>query len=325
MKFYSIKSGIYWMFLLLFPVQIFSQDLDKYIPFRQGNLWGLCDAGKFIVVQPQYQSISWYDPSVGGFHAEQNRKFGIIDYHSGQVMPFISEQPVFAEGTDYIVFDGFGYYRYSRKTRMRLGEYANPEKFPVRDRWVEDKGFSGTQTGKVPTLTRDDLSSGDLEMLKPYEDETKYRINFKADYIEILSENAHIGIYILKIGKMYRSTPDIAYVGWQVFSGKPYLLTTDSSGLFGLTDEFSHEIYPVKYASILMMDHHHLILLSEPDPADRENVRFKTILANGVTLNGRFEPFGTVSKNGHAFQLYYTMINGVRNYAGEDGTLYFKD
>jgi len=313
------------MLLLLFPVKTFSQELAEYIPFRKGNRWGLCDAGKLLVVQPQYQSISWYDASVEGFHAEQNGKFGIIDHHSVQIMPFISDHPVFAEGTDYVVYDGFGYYRYSKKTRMRMGEYENAEKFPVRDRWMEDKGFSGTQTGKEPELTRQDLSPEDLDMLKPYEDESKYRISFKADFIEILSENAHIGIYIPKIRKLYKSTPAIAFIGWQVFNGKPYLLTTDSSGLFGLTDEFSREIYPVKYTSISMMDPLHLILLSEPDPADRDHVLFRTILGNGIALNGRFEPFGTVSKNGHAFQLYDTVINGVRNYAGEDGTLYFED
>jgi hypothetical protein len=325
MKCSRIKSGIFWMLLLLFPVKIFSQEPESYIPFRQGNLWGLCDARKFLVVQPQYQSISWYDSSVEGFHAEQNGKFGIIDHHSVQVMPFISDQPVFAEGTDYVVYDGFGYYRYSGKTKMRLGEYVNTGKFPVREGWMEDKGFSGNQTAEEPKLTRGDLNPEDLDMLKPYEDEGKYRINFKADFIEILSGNAPIGIYIPQIRKLYKNTPAIAFVGWQVFNGKPYILTTDSSGLFGLTDEFSREIYPVKYASISIMEPQHLIQLSESDPADRKNVLFKTILPNGITLNGRFGPFGTVSKNGHAFQLYYTIINGVRNYAGEDGTLYFRD
>lgn len=313
------------MFLVLFPIQIVSQDLEKYIPFRQGNLWGLCDAGKFIVVQPQYQSISWYDSSVEGFHAEQNGKFGMIDHHSVQVMPFISDHPVFAEGTDYIVHEGFGYYRYSGKTKMRLGEYVNTGKFPVREGWMQDKGFSGNQTAEEPKLTRDDLDQEDLAMLMPYEDDSRYRINFKIDYMEILSGNIPIGIYIPQIRKLYKNTPDKAFAGWQVFNGKPYLLTTDSSGLFGLTDEFSSEIYPVQYASILLMDHQHLIQLSEPDPADRENVLFQTILPNGIALNGRFERSGTVSKNGHAFQLYYTIINGVRNYAGEDGTLYFRD
>ncbi|GEN77284.1 hypothetical protein CHA01nite_30240 [Chryseobacterium hagamense] len=278
-----------------------------------------------MVVQPQYQSISWYDPSVQGFHAEQNGKFGIIDHHSVQVIPFISSQPVFADGTDYVVFDGFGYYRYSGKTKIRLGEYGNTGKFPVREGWMEDKGFSGTQTAEEPKLTWRDLRPEDLEMLRPYEEERKYKINFKADYLEILSGNAPVGIYIPEIGKLYRSTPDTVFVGWQVFNGKPYLLTTDSSGRFGLTDEFSREIYPVKYASILMMDHQHLIQLSEPDPADRKNLRFTTVLGNGIALKGRFEPFGTVPKNGHAFQLYYTMIDGARNYAGEDGTLYFED
>ena len=35
-------------------------------------------------------------------------------------------------------------------------------------------------------------------------------------------------------------------------------------------------------------------------------------------------PEGNVWRNGHTFRLYYKMVNGLRNYAGEDGTPYFE-
>lgn len=324
MKILNMRSRFLWIFLLIVSCKIFSQEPQKYIPFRKGKLWGLCDANKFVAVQPQYYSISWYDASVGGFHAEQNGKFGLIDHNATPIMPFISEKPIFVNGDKYVVFDGFDYYNYSMKTKMKLDQYIEPEKFPMRDKGWENQ-FDVNNPDKEPKLTWNDLDDEDMQMLKPYEDENAYQINFKANFLEIVSEDSHIGIYIPKIKKLYESTPEIAYVGWQFYEGKPYVLTTDSSGLFGMADEFSYEVYPIKYTSISLSDSQKLVLLSEPDPQNLENEIFKTILPNNIILNGRFEPAGTIWKNGHAFQLYYTMINGEKNYAGEDGILYFED
>ncbi len=323
MKAFSVKFRFLVIILLVFSGKVFSQEPQKYIPCRKGKLWGLCDASKFVVVQPQYHSISWYDLSAGGFHAEQNGKFGIIDHNSAQIMPFISEQPIFVNGDKFVVSDGFGYYNYSMKTRMRMEQYIKPE-----DRVFRDSGWEPPYNKNKPSeikFTWDDLDDEDLDMLKPYEDENVYQINFKTNFIEIVSKDSHIGIYIPKIKKLYKSTPEIAYVGWQSFNGDPYILTTDSSKLFGLVDEFSKEVYPIKYTSISLWDHYNLVVLSEPDPAHPQNEIFKTILPNNKILNGRFKPYEKIFKNGHLFQLYYTMINGVKNYAGEDGTLYFED
>jgi len=322
MKIFNVKSRFLWIFLLLLSCKILSQEPQKYIPFRKAKLWGLCDANKFVVVQPQYYSISWYDASVGGFHAEQNGKFGIIDNNSTQIMPFISDKPIFLNGDKYVVFDGFNYYNYSMKTEMRLDQYIMSEKFPIRDRGWENP-YNSTEAEGIK-LTWDDLDGEDLEMIKPYEDENIYQINFKADFVEIISKDSHVGIYIPKIKKLYKSTPEIAYVGWQFYVGKPYILTTDSSKLFGLADELSHEIYPIQYVSIALLDSYKMVLLSEPDPENKENLLFKTVLPNNKILNGKFEPAGTVWRNGRAFQLYYTVKNGEKNYAGEDGTLYFE-
>ncbi len=307
----------------MFSGKVFSQKPQKYVPCRKGREWGLCDANKFKVIQPQYSSISWYDVLVGGFHVEQNSKFGLIDDNSSLIMPFISEERIFVNGDNYVVFDGFDYYNYSMKTKMRLDKYIIPEQFPVRDKWATDVYFK--EDTKHFTMTWSDLDEEDWEMLKPYENQDMYRIDFKANFLDINSQNSHIGIYIPKIKKLYRSTPEIAYVGWQSFNGNPYILTTDSSKLFGLVDEFSKEVYPIKYTSISLWDHYNLVFLSEPDPAHPQNEIFKTILPNNKILNGRFEPYEKIFKNGHLFQLYYTMINGVKNYAGEDGTLYFED
>jgi hypothetical protein len=73
-----------------------------------------------------------------------------------------------------------------------------------------------------------------------------------------------------------------------------------------------------------MLDTEKLIFLSEPDLKKPESLIFKTILPNNKILNGAFQPYGIVTKNGHTFKLYYTMIDGEKNYAGEDGTLYFE-
>lgn len=304
---------------------MFSQDQQKYIPFRKGNLWGLCDANKFVIVQPQYTSLSWYDSSVGGFHAQKNGKFGIIDSNSTPVMPFVSEEPISIVNNNYLVFDGFDYYNYSIKTKMRLGVYIQPETFPVNDRWnKKDEPHYVSNNFTPVTLKWTDLDDEDLLMMKPYENEADYHINFKYNFLEIVSNDSHIGIYIPKIKKLYKSTPEIAYVGWQFYNGKPFILTTNSSQLFGMADEFSTEVFPIKYASIDMLDTEKLIFLSEPDLKKPESLIFKTILPNNKILNGAFQPYGIVTKNGHTFKLYYTMIDGEKNYAGEDGTLYFE-
>lgn len=320
----AVRAKFLWVCLLIFSCQVFSQEPQKYIPFRKGKLWGLCDANKFIAVLPQYTSISGYDPSIGGFHVERNGKFGIIDSNSVPVMPCISDEPIFVNGDKYVVFDGFSYYNYSMKTKMKLDPYSMPERFPVNDRWRKNGDPYFNNNAQPASLKWNDLDDIDREMLIPYDDENLYRINFKIDFLEILSEDSQIGIYVPEIKKLYKSTPEIAYVGWQFYNGKPYILTTDSSGLFGMADEFSNEVYPIKYISITLSDPYKLVFLSEPDPQNTEGEIVKTILPNHIILNGRFEPSGIVWKNGHEYQLYYTLINGEKNYAGEDGTLYFE-
>ncbi|MCJ8155300.1 hypothetical protein MKJ01_16160 [Chryseobacterium sp. SSA4.19] len=323
MKTVYVKSMLLWMFLLSFSCHLFSQEPQKYIPFRKGKLWGLCDANRFIVIQPQYNSISGYDPSAGGFHVEQSGKFGIIGSNGAPVMQCISDEPIFVNGDSYVVFDGFSYYNYSMKTKMKLDPYIMPERFPVNDRWSRHDDPYFDNKALPASLTWNDLDDTDREMLIPYEDENLYRINFKINFLEILSGDAQVGIYIPEIKKLYKSTPEIAYVGWQLYNGKPYILTTDSSGLFGMADEFSNEVYPVKYISITLSDPGKLVFLSEPDPQREGEIMIKTILPNNI-LNGRFEPSGTVWRNGHEYRLYYTIINGEKNYAAEDGTLYFE-
>lgn len=321
MKTLNVNFKCLWIFLLFISCIVFSQE-QKYIPFRRGNLWGLCDANKFITVQPQYYSISWYDESVGGFHAEQNGRFGIIDSNATIIMPFISDKPIHVNGENYLVFDGFDYYNYSIKTKMRLDKYIEPERYPINDRWGGADNHIGEP--KEPKLTWDDLDKEDLRMMKPFEDEENYQINFKADLLEIVSKDSHIGIYIPKIKRMYLSTPDIAYVGWQFYNGKPYILSTNSTNLFGLVDENSNQVYPIKYTSISLLNGSGLVVVSEPDQNDPNNLLYQTIFPNNKVLEDQFFPEGNVWRNGSTFRLYYKMVNGLKNYAGEDGTLYFE-
>ncbi|MEI7488188.1 MAG: hypothetical protein WCJ72_12405 [Chryseobacterium sp.] len=320
MKIVNVNFKYLWIFLVFISCNLFSQE-QKYIPFRRGNLWGLCDANKFIAVQPQYYSISWYDESVGGFHAEQNGKFGIIDSNATIIMPFISDKPIILNGDKFLVFDGFDYYNYSIKTRMKLDKYIEPERYPINDRWG---GTGSNEKPKEIKLTWEDLDDEDLEMIKPYEDENTYQINFKTNFLEIVSKDSHIGIYIPKIKRMYKSTSEIAYVGWQFYNGKPYILITDSSNLFGLADGNSNPVYPIKYASISLMDGDGLVIVSEPDQNNSNNLIYQTVFPNNKVLEGRFFPEGNVWRNGNTFRLYYKMINGMKNYAGEDGTPYFE-
>lgn len=91
-----------------------------------------------------------------------------------------------------------------------------------------------------------------------------------------------------------------------------------------LVDEYCRELYPNKYHEITLVDANHLVYLSEPDPNHQNNLIFRTILPNNKVLDGKFEPAEQLWKNGNPFQLYCIMINGKKNYAGEDGTLYFE-
>ncbi|MDR6369096.1 hypothetical protein J2795_000666 [Chryseobacterium bernardetii] len=316
----NIKSKYLLIFLILMSCTIFSQE-QNYIPYRKGKVWGLCDINKFIVVQPQYSSISSYDESVGGFHAEQNGQFGIIDRRAVMIMPFISHMPISVDGDKYLVFDGWDYYYYSIKTKMRLEKYIKRENYPIRDRgWENDPLY---RNDAKLTLNRNDLDDEDLDMLVPYDDDN-YQLNYKSDFIEINKDDTYVGIYIPKLKKIFINTREIAYVGWQFYRGKPYIFTTNDSGLFGLADEHFREVYPIRYKMINLVEASQLVVLSEPDPNNNKNLIFMTILPNNKVLYGKFEPAVTLWKNGNPFQIYYTVIDGQKNYAGEDGTLYFE-
>ncbi|MDR6459579.1 hypothetical protein J2786_002686 [Chryseobacterium vietnamense] len=316
----NIKSKYLLIFLILMSCTIFSQE-QNYIPYRKGKVWGLCDINKFIVVQPQYSSISSYDESIRGFHAEQNGQFGIIDRRAVMIMPFISHMPISVDGDKYLVFDGWDYYYYSIKTKMRLEKYIKRENYPIRDRgWENDPLY---RNDAKLTLNRNDLDDEDLDMLGPYDDDN-YQLNYKSDFIEINKDDTYVGIYIPKLKKIFINTREIAYVGWQFYRGKPYIFTTNDSGLFGLADEHFREVYPIRYKMINLVEASQLVVLSEPDPNNNKNLIFMTILPNNKVLYGKFEPAVTLWKNGNPFQIYYTVIDGQKNYAGEDGTLYFE-
>lgn len=322
MKILNMTSRYLRIFLICMSCAMFSQE-QNYIPYRKGNVWGLCDTNKFITVQPQYNSISWYDESVKGFHAEQNGKFGIIGPNSTAIMPFIANEPIAVHGDKFLVFDGWSYYYYSMKTRMRLEEYIPHKGYPVNDRgW---RGIEPFYRGdiKETVLSWDDLGDEDLEMLKPF-DNDQYELNFKRNFIEIASADTDIGIYIPELKKIFLNTPDLAHTGWGYYRGDPYIFTMNASNLMGLVDVNSKEVYPNKYHMISLVDAHHLVYLSEVDSDHQNNLIFKTILPNNKVLDGKFDPAMQLWKNGNPFQLYYTIIDGKKNYAGEDGTLYFE-
>ncbi|MEG0927091.1 hypothetical protein [Chryseobacterium sp.] len=321
MKILNMTSGYLWIFLIFMSCTIFSQE-QNYIPYRKGKVWGLCDMGKFITVQPQYNSISWYDESVKGFHAEQAGKFGVIGPNSTVVLPFVSNEPIAVYGDKFMVFDGWDYYYYSMKTKMRLEKYIPPERYPVNDRgWGVDTSYSGDR--KEIVLSWDDLSDDDIEMLKPFNND-QYQINFKRDFIEIKSGNTDVGIYIPELKKIFMNTPELAYTGWQYYRKNPYIFTVNTSNLIGLVDINLREVYPNKFRDLYLVDDHKLVYISEPDVNHQNNLIFKTILPNNKVLDGKFEPAVQLWKNGNPFQLYYTIIDGQKNYAGEDGTLYFE-
>lgn len=323
MKILNMTSKYLWIFLMLMSCAVFSQE-QNYIPYRKGKLWGLCDTGKFITVQPQYKDISWYDDSVKGFHAELNGKFGIISSNSTLVMPFISDKPIAVDKGKFLVFDGWDYYYYSMETRMRLEKQIQNARPPVGDRgWGWGIEPFSRKDIKEPVLSWDDLNNEDVEMLKPYNNH-QYELNFKRDFIEIKAGDSYIGIYIPELNKIFLNTPEFAHIGWQYYKGIPYIYTMNTSNLMGLVDIYSHEVYPNKYHEIALVDVHQLIYLSEPDPNHQNNLIFKTILPNNNVLNGKFDPDMLLWKNGNPFQLYYIMIDGKKNYAGEDGTLYFE-
>ena len=318
----NVKSKYLWMFLLFMSCTMFSQEQD-YIPYRKGKVWGLSDANKRIMVQPQYYSVSSYDNSVGGFHAEQNGRFGIIDKNSIQIMPFISEGiPITMHGENYLVFDGWDFYNYSIKTKSKLDRYVEPPAHPIGDNW----GGAGLYRGekKEVKMSWDDLDDDDLTMLKPYDNEEVYFLDFKQNFIEIHEKDNFVGIYIPEIKKIFLNTTEIAHVGWQFYNNKPYVFTTNATHLFGLINENSREVYPIKYHSIGLIDGYGLVILSEPDPNNSNDLLYKTILPNNMLLDGPYTPGEKVWKNGHPFQLYFKMVDGQKNYAGEDGTLYFE-
>ncbi|WP_144428992.1 hypothetical protein [Chryseobacterium sp. StRB126] len=324
MKILNVTSRYLRVFLMFVSCAVFSQE-QNYIPYRKGKVWGLCDTYKFITVQPQYSSISWYDESVKGFHAEQNGKFGIIGPNSMLIMPFISDKPIAVKDDKFLVFDGWSSYYYSMKTKMRLEEYIQSERYPypINDRgWGEIEPFYRGDI-KEAVLSWDDLSDEDIEMLKPF-DNDQYELTFKRSFIEIASANTDIGIYIPELKKIFLNTQDLAHTGWQYYRGNPYIFTVNTSNLMGLVDVNSKEIYPNEYNTISLVDVHKLVYLSKVDPNHQNNLFFKTILPNNKILDGKFEPVMQLWKNGNSFQLYYTIINGEKNYAGEDGTLYFE-
>ncbi|AZA77523.1 hypothetical protein EG347_08355 [Chryseobacterium sp. G0186] len=310
-----------WIFLILISCRIFSQE-QNYIPYRKGAVWGLCDPQKFTVIQPQYQSISWYDESIRGYHAEQNGRFGIISKNAEIIMPFISHERISVDGDKFLVFDGWEYYYYSINTRMRLEKFIRPESRPIRDSgWEYDLGFKGGI--KEIALSWDDLDDEDIEILEPF-DNDQYQLNYSRDFLEITEGETSIGIYIPEFKKIFFNKPDLKHIGWRYYKGKPYIFTENASNLLGLVDINSREIYQNKYKEISLLDFHQLVFLSEPDPENHNNLILRTILPNNKVLNGKFEPLMTLTKNGMPFQIYYTIINGQKNYAGEDGTLYFE-
>ncbi|MDM1555648.1 MULTISPECIES: hypothetical protein [Chryseobacterium] len=325
MKIVNMTSKYLWIFLMFMSSAVFSQE-QNYIPYRKGKAWGLCDPSKFITVQPQYSSISWYDESVKGFPAEQNGKFGIISANATVVMPFISDRPITVDKDKFLVFDGWDYYYYSMTTRVRLEKQIPNNAPPVNDRgWEGRAELLNKGDRKEVALSWDDLSNEDIEMLNSY-DNDQYDLTFKRDFIEIgfAGGDAYIGIYIPKLRKFFFNTPELAHIGWQYYKGVPYIYTMNTSNLMGLVDVYSREVYPNKYHEIVLVDEHHLVYLSETDPNHQNNLIFKTILPNNKILDGKFEPAMQLWKNGNPFQLYYTIINGKKNYAGEDGTLYFE-
>ncbi|MBK1897579.1 WG repeat-containing protein [Chryseobacterium paridis] len=322
MKVLHVNFKYLAVFLLFISCKIFSQELD-YIPYRRGKMWGLCDSSKRIIVQPQYYSISSYDHSVGGFHAEQNGKFGIIDKNGIQIMPFISEgTPIIIQGENYIVFDGWDRYYYSVKTKMKLDKYIESARAPIGDSWGGSRLQEGKQ--KEVKMSWEDLDDEDLTMLKPYDNEDTYFLDFKRNFIEIQAKDNFVGIYIPQIKKIFLNTTEVAHVGWQFYNKKPYVFTTNSTHLFGLVDENSKEVYPIKYHSIALFDGYRLVVLSEPDPTNPNSLLYKTILPNSKLLDGQYNVGEEIFKNGYPFQLYYKIVDGQKNYAGEDGTLYFE-
>lgn len=304
------------LFVFIFSIA-FSQE-QNYIPFRKGNLWGLCDSSKRIIVQPQYYSISGFDGSVGGFHAEQNGRFGIIDKNANYIMPFISEhEPIKSEGGNFIVYDGFDYYEYSKSTKQKIKKHI-----PTANREINDVGFASKNT---PFVSKENLlDSSDKAILEEYDKEGNH-LNYQDHFVEIYAQEKRLGIYVPQAKKIFFDTSEIIYEGAEIYNNRVFVVVTDFAyQVFGLIDENSNVIFPTIYSSIELDDYRKLIILSEQNENDPYNPIYKTILPNQKILDGYFDYEKEIVKNGQPYQLFYKLVNGKKNYAGEDGTLYFE-
>ena len=64
--------------------------LPDLIPFRKGNLWGYSDSTKKIIIEPQYESVEFFE--FGRAVVKKKGKFGVIDVSGRTVVSYFYKE-----------------------------------------------------------------------------------------------------------------------------------------------------------------------------------------------------------------------------------------
>jgi len=350
-----MKQSLILIIVLLLSASLYAQDslpASEYIPYRKGKKWGLCDVGKNILVQPQYDEIDWYSDELKGFPVVLNDRHGLIDVHNKWIVKPVSISGIWMKDGKPIIRDAVDGTDYFYDVALARKGKAVPH-VPQPDGGV----FVAATSPLEPPYKRISFDSIDKIILHDYLQNTKIPYYKASEYTMSAVDDAIIiykakvttdengsttigsekhALYLKYKKQLLLNSTDTTYMS-AVWYDKGYLIAYKYKDMCGLIDDQGNEILPATYSSIWFSADQLVRYTSSyteeitGKPGEASTIRtteqYNTlILRTNTKVEGLYlYQKDYLHRNNKPFMIYSCGKDSsyATLYVGEDGTRYF--
>ncbi|WBV61252.1 WG repeat-containing protein [Chryseobacterium camelliae] len=311
-----------------------SANAQGLIPYNKNGKFGLCDIHGKLKVEPQYNSISFFNPKLAGYSIEKEGKFGLMDGNLQMVIPPTANQPIFSNG-DYVI----------AKEGNELIYYDKKYKEVTRQQLTTSGKEDGLVYPIYPAEYPQQLGYSREEVIKMFKE--KFGNKYKDAVLNVFSANntyfkiesfaegkrKNEGIFLPKTETFLLNDEEVTYQSAVWISSKKsyYIKIMQTGGNKGIiTHEGKIVFEPKQYSYLALMPNY---IAYNPEPSTSTgSIAYYYMISSGNSIKNEFSNFRystSVLDNGKEFEVFSVVVENpalhksAQVFIGENGMKYY--
>lgn len=307
---------------------------QELIPYNKNEKFGLCDIHGKLKVEPQYHSLSFFNPKLNGYSIEKDEKYGLMDRNLQMVISPIADQPIFGSEDYLIAKDGNELIYYDKSYKEIKRQNLTPsgkEKevvYPVYP--TENSQHLGYSREEVLKMFKEKFAN-------KYKDSELNAFSSNNTYFKIQSfsqgKRKEEGLFLPKTKTFLLNDNEITYQSAVWVSSKKcyYIKIMQTGGNKGIITHEGTTVFEPKQYSYLALMPNYIAYNAEPS-TNTGTIAYYYIISSGNSVKNEFSNFRystTVLDNGKEFEVFSVVVENpklhtsTQVFIGENGIKYY--